>query len=124
MTERAGRAASAADARLAALAKRRNMIGEADRILADTLASAHTAAVAAMARLDQIEAEVAAAVDKQDEVALDTAAGALELQRFLSRKQREIATVVSDAVAVATSKKAVLEALSAYYTSGETSSTG
>jgi len=124
MAEQVGRVASAADARLAALSKRHNVIGEADRILADTLAGAHATTVAAVARLDRIEAEVQAAVDKQDELALDTAAGALELQRFLSRKQREIATVVSDVVADVDSKKAVLEALSAYYASHEKSSTG
>lgn len=124
MTEQVGRAVSPADARLAALSKRHNMIGEADRILADTLAGAHAIAVAAVAHLDRIEAEVQAAVDTQDELALDTAAGALELQRFLSRKQREIAAVVSDSVADADSKRAVLEALSAYYASREKSSTG
>lgn len=115
MTEQAGFSAAAVSARRAALAARYQPLRDADEALTRVLADAHARSVAALHRLDEIEAEIEAVVDRQSELALDTPAGALELHRFLCAKQREIVTLVSGAAAEDTAKTAALEALSEHY---------
>ena len=79
------------------------------------LADAHAASVEAVRRLDGIAAEIDGAVANQAALALDTALGAREFQKFLIAKQREIAAVVSTARELGDAKKAVLDALHEHY---------
>ncbi len=108
---------SAAQERQDALARQSRAAGEADEVLADILGSAHATTVAALRRLDEIEATVEGVVRHQDSLALDTAAGARELQRVLLGMQQEIVTVVDNAIAEDAANKAVLEGLLTKYPS-------
>ncbi|CAJ1494467.1 DUF4226 domain-containing protein [[Mycobacterium] burgundiense] len=120
MAEPGGKAASALDARQAALLARHNSVANADRALAAIVADAHQATVAARKRLDDIEAEVEALVSQQDEFALDTPAGMRAAHRLLATKLREIHTVVADAATDAAAKTAVLDELLTHYTAERT----
>ena len=102
--------------RQAALARQHAAAADADRALAEALASAHAATVEGVRRLDAIAAEIDHAVANQTAIGLDTAMGAREFQKFLIAKQREILAVVSDAHELDVAKKAVLEKLTAHYT--------
>lgn len=116
MAEQAGRSIEAIGEGQAALARQHAAAAEADRALADALASAHAATVEGLRRLDAIAAEIDHAVANQTAMGLDTAMGAREFQKFLVGKQREILAVVSDAHELDVAKKAVLEKLTTHYT--------
>jgi hypothetical protein len=115
MAEQAGRSIGAIGESQAALARQHTAAAEADRVLAEALASAHAATVEGVRRLNAIAAEIDHAVANQTAIGLDTAMGAREFQKFLIGKQREILAVVSDAHELDVAKKAVLEKLTAHY---------
>jgi hypothetical protein len=116
MAEQAGRSIGAIAEGQAALSRQHDAAADADRALAEALASAHAATVEGVRRLDAIAAEIDRAVANQTAIGLDTAMGAREFQRFLIAKQREILAVVSGARELDVAKKAVLEKLAAHYT--------
>jgi hypothetical protein len=118
MAEQAGRSIGAIAEGQAALARQHGVAADADRALAEALASAHAATVESVRRLDAIAAEIDRAVANQTAIGLDTAVGAREFQRFLIAKQREILSVVSAARELVGAKKAELQKLAAHYTSG------
>jgi hypothetical protein len=115
-TGSAGGTIDAIGQRQEALAAQHAASADGDRALAEALARAHAAAVEAVRRLDAIAAEIDRAVTGQAGLALDTATGAHEFQRFLIVKQREISAVVSEARALDGATKATLEALHPHYT--------
>jgi len=116
MGEQVGQSIGAIGERQAALARQHAAAADADRVLAEALASAHAATVEGVRRLDAIAAEIDRAVANQTAIGLDTSMGAREFQRFLIAKQREILAVVADAQELDTAKKALLEKLTAHYT--------
>ncbi|MGA8547047.1 MAG: DUF4226 domain-containing protein [Mycobacterium sp.] len=120
MAEQAGQSIAAIGERQAALSRQHGAAADADRALAEALASAHAATVEGVRRLNAIAAEIDRAVANQTAVGLDTAIGARELQRFLIAKQREILAVVSDAHELAVAKKAALDKLAEHYTTTTT----
>jgi hypothetical protein len=115
MAEQAGQSIGAIGEAQAALSRQHAAAADADRVLADALASAHAATVDGIRRLDAIAADIDLAVANQSAIGLDTAMGAREFQKFLIAKQREILAVVSDAHELDAAKKAVLEKLTAHY---------
>jgi predicted component of type VI protein secretion system len=115
MSEQAGSSVAAIQARQAVLARQHDAIAEADRMLAEALASAHAAMRESVRRLDAIAAEIDSAVPDQAELAVDTPMGAREFQKFLVAKQREIAAIVAEAHELDRAKSAVLERLRAEY---------
>lgn len=115
MAEPAGLSGEAIQAGQSALAARRYAIADADRVLADVLASAHAATRESIRRLDAIADEIELAATARADLAIDTPMGAREFQRFLSDKQREIESVVADARELDRAKRAVLEGLRAQY---------
>lgn len=115
MSEQAGFSVGAIQTRQAALANRHNSVADADRVLADVLASAHAVIHESIGRLDAIAAEIDRAVPGESEQAINTPLRAREFQRFLVAKQREIAAVVARAHELDRAKKAVLESLRKYY---------
>lgn len=116
MAEQAGGSVEAIAARQSALSARHAASAEADRALAEALASAHAATVEGIARLDAIAAEIAGAVTNQAALALDTATGAREFQKFLIAKQQEISAVVSQARDIDDATRAALDKLREHYT--------
>jgi Domain of unknown function (DUF4226) len=116
MAEQAGRSIGAIAESQAALSRRHGAAADADRALAEVLASAHAATVEGVRRLDAIAAEIDRAVANQTAIGLDTAIAAHEFQRFLIAKQREILAVVSGAHELDVAKKAALQKLAAHYT--------
>jgi predicted component of type VI protein secretion system len=116
MPEQVGRSIGAIGQRQAALSTRHIAAADADRALTDALAEAHAASAEAVRRLDGIAAEIDDAVANQAALALDTAMGAREFQKFLIAKQREISAVVSNAREIGEAKKAVLDTLREHYT--------
>jgi Domain of unknown function (DUF4226) len=115
MSEQAGLSVVAIQTRQAALASQHSTVAEADRVLAETLASAHAAIRESISRLDAIAAELDRAAPDQEDRGVDTPLGAREFQTFLIAKQREIAAVVARAHELDRSKRAVLESLRAQY---------
>lgn len=115
MSEQAGVPVGAIQARQAALAKQHNRAVDADRVLAEVLASAHAAMRESISRLDAIAAEIDRAVPEESEQGIDTPLRAREFQRFLLAKQREIGAVVARAHELDRAKKAVLESLREHY---------
>lgn len=97
--------------------KQHGAVAEADRILAETLGSAHAAMRESVRRLNVISVEIDRAVADQAALAVDTSLGAKEFQRFLAAKQREMAAVVADARALARTKSAQLQRLRDVYAS-------
>jgi hypothetical protein len=116
MAEQAGQSIGAVGEGQAALSRQHAAAADADRALAQALASAHAATVDGARRLDAIAAEIDRAVANQHAIGLDTAMGAREFQKFLIAKQREILAVVSDARELDAAKKALLEELTVHYT--------
>jgi F0F1-type ATP synthase delta subunit len=116
MAEQAGQPIGAIGEAQAALSRQHAAAADADRALAEALASAHAATVDGIRRLDAIAAEIDLAVANQAAIGVDTAMGAREFQKFLIAKQRQILAVVSDAHELDTAKKALLEKLMAHYT--------
>ncbi len=117
MSEPAGPSLAAIQARQSALANQHGSVADADRVLADVVASAHAAIRESVRRLDAIADEIDRAVPNQAGLAVDTPLGAREFQKFLVAKQREIAAVVADAHELDRAKAAVLEGLRAQYAS-------
>jgi hypothetical protein len=115
MPEQDGLSIGAIGQRETALSKRHTASADADRVLAEALASAHAATVEGVRRLDAIAAEIDAAVSNRAAFSIDTAVGAREFQRFLVVKQREIMAVVSEARELDGAKKAVLDSLGEHY---------
>lgn len=116
MSEQAGSSVAVIQERQALLARQHDAVAEADRELADVLASAHAAMRESVRRLDAIAAELDRAVPDQDQLAVDTPMGAREFQTFLVAKQREIVAVVAAAHELDRAKSAVLKRLRAQYT--------
>jgi hypothetical protein len=116
MAEQAGRSIAGIREGQAALSRQHGAAADADRALEDALASAHAATVDGVRRLDAIGAEIDRVVASQADIGLDTGVGAREFQRFLIAKQREILAVVSGARELDSAKRAVLEKLTAHYT--------
>jgi len=114
--EHAGPSVAALQTRQAALATQRDTVADADRVLAEVLASAHAAIRESVRRLDAIADEIDRAASGRTELAVDTAMGAREFQKFLVAKQREIAAVVADAQELGRAKTVVLERLQVQYT--------
>lgn len=116
MADQSGHSVAALQARQAVLAQQHTDAAEADRVLAEALAAAHTASVESIGRLDAIGGEIENAVRNQAALALDTPMGVREFQQFLIAKQREIIGVVSRAHELDHAKNAVLESLQSQYT--------
>jgi hypothetical protein len=116
MAEQAGGSVVAFGARQVALSARHVASAEADRALAEALAGAHAATVEAIRRLDAIAAEIDGAVTNHAVLALDTAMGAREFQKFLIVKQQEISAVVSRARGLDGATRAALDKLREHYT--------
>ena len=115
MSEQAGPSLGAIQARQSSLVSQHSTAAEADRILAEVLASAHSATRESIRRLDAIGEEIDRAATGRADLAVDTPIGVREFQRFLVAKQREIATVVTDAHELDRVKRAVLDRLRAEY---------
>lgn len=115
MSDQAGSSVAAIQARQAVLVRQHAALAEADRVLAEALASAHVAMREGVRRLDAIAAEIEHAVTVHAELAVDTSLGAREFQRFLVAKQREIAAVVTEARELDHAKSAVLQSLRSQY---------
>lgn len=107
---------AAIQARQAAMATLHGTVADADRVLADTLAEAHTVMRDSVSRLDAIAAEIDRVASGHADPAIDTPMGAREFQKFLLAKQREIAAVVARAHELDRAKSAVLQSLRAQYT--------
>lgn len=103
--------------RQSALSARHAASVEADRALAEALAGAHLVTVESIRRLDAVAAEIDGAMANQGALALDTAMGAREFQKFLIAKKQEISAVVSRARDVDVQTRAALDALRAHYAS-------
>lgn len=115
--EGAGGAMDAIGSQQAALSVWHAASADADRALAEMLATAHAATVESIRRLDAVAAEIDAAVRNQAALALDTAMGAREFQRFLIAKQQEISAVVSHARDVGSEARVALDNLRERYAS-------
>ena len=115
MSEHAGPSLGAIQARQSALVSQHRTAAEADRVLAEVLASAHAAARESIRRLDAIGEEIDRAAADRADLAVDTPMGVREFQRFLVAKQREIAAVVADARELDRAKRAALDGLRAQY---------
>ena len=116
MAEQAGRSIEAIGEKQSALSAQHTAAADADRALAEALASAHAATVEGVSRLDAIGAEIDSAVTNHGALGLDTAMGAREFQKFLIAKQREILAVVSHAHELDSAKAALLDTLREHYT--------
>ena len=115
MTEQPGASLEAVEARRSALASQHGMASEADRVLNEVLTSAHKAALESVRRLDSITEQIDHATVNQADLALDTPMGAREFRKFLTAKQREIASIVAEARELGQAKAAVLQSLRAQY---------
>ena len=115
MSEHAGPSLGAIQARQSALVSQHGTAAEADRVLAEVLANAHALTRESIRRLDAIGEEIDRAATGRADLAVDTPIGVREFQRFLVAKQREIATVVTDAHELDRVKRAVLDRLRAEY---------
>lgn len=116
MAEQAGGAVEAIRVRQAALLARHAASAGADRALVEALAGAHAATAEGIRRLDAIAAEIDGAVTNQGALALDTAIGAREFQKFLIAKQQEISAVVSQARELDGATRTALDKLREHYT--------
>jgi hypothetical protein len=108
----AGDSADALAAARQALAARDADLADADRVLADAVASAHAIAVDSLGRIDAITADVEAAATEQPR---DNPAGAREVGRHLVTKSREVTEVISAARAAVDAKTVALKELAERY---------
>ncbi|MGH3966727.1 MAG: DUF4226 domain-containing protein [Mycobacterium sp.] len=115
MSEPAGPSLGAIRARQSALAGQHSTAADADRVLAEALASAHAATREAVRRLDAIAEQIDRAATNRADLAVDTPMGARAFHQFLVDKQREIAAVVADARELDRAKRVVLDGLRAQY---------
>lgn len=109
-----GESAGALDAARRALVARDADLADADRALAEAVAGAHAIAVDSISRIDAIKADIDSAVTDQPR---DNAGAAHEFGRHLVRKNRDIAAVVSEAIAAANAKTIALKELQGRYRS-------
>jgi hypothetical protein len=119
MAEPAGLSIGAIREKQVELSRQHAAAAEADRVVAEALASAHAATVDGVSRLDAIAAEIDRAVENQVAMGIDTVIGVREFQKFLIAKQREIFAVVADAHERDAAKKAMLENLLQHYTASD-----
>lgn len=98
MPEELGAHADAARERETALERRLQASTQADRAFVATVHGAAQVAVLGRKRLDGIEAQIRDALAHHRAPALDTPAGARQLQRFLTTKTRDIHQVIADTV--------------------------
>jgi pantothenate synthetase len=115
MSEQDGPSVTALRARQSQLARQHRAAADADRVLAEVLASAHAAMRDGVRRLEAIAEEIESAVAHQEHLAVDTPLGVREFQRFLLAKQREITAVVADARELERAKSVVLKSLRGQY---------
>ncbi len=115
MSEQAGPSVAALRARQSELANQHGAAADADRVLAEVLASAHDTMGQSVRRLNAIAEEIETAVLHQQHLAVDTPLGVREFQRFLLAKQREITAVVTEARELGRTKSAVLQSLRPRY---------
>ena len=92
----------------AALTVRDADLAEADRVLVEVVAAAHAVAAESIARIEAIEADIAAVASGPPP---DSPAAAHDVTRLLAAKQREVADVVNNARAAAEAKTVVLQHL-------------
>lgn len=92
----------------AALTARDADLAEADRVLAELVASAYAIAAESIARIEAIQADIDAVASGPPP---DGPAAAHDVTRLLVAKQREIAGAVSDARAAVEAKTVVLQSL-------------
>lgn len=118
MAEQSGQSIDALQSRSTALGGRHTDVAEADVLLADAVSSAHRIAVGALAALDRIEQDIESAVAEPAAFAIDTPAGARQLQRFLLAKHREIIAVVTEARAQVEAKTVAVQELQGSYRPG------
>lgn len=116
MAEQAGLSIGAIRERQVALLRQHTAAAQADRVLAEALASAYAATVDGVRRLDAIAAEIDRAVENRVVRGTDTPIGGREFQKFLIAKQQEILAVVLDAHELDAAKKAMLENVLQHYT--------
>lgn len=112
MPEELGAHADAAREREDALAGRLRTTTHLDRAFVATVRGAAQVALLGRWRLDGIEAEIRDALANQQALALDTAAGARQFQRFLTVKTRDIHQVIADTVADSRARAEVVRSLS------------
>jgi hypothetical protein len=112
MPEELGAHADAAREREDALAGRLRTTTHLDRAFVATVRGAAQVALLGRRRLDGIEAEIRDALANQQALALDTAAGARQFQRFLTVKTRDIHQVIADTVADSRARAEVVRSLS------------
>lgn len=117
MPEELGAHADAAREREDALAGRLRTTTHLDRAFVATVRGAAQVALLGRRRLDGIEAEIRDALANQQALALDTAAGARQFQRFLTVKTRDIHQVIADTVADSRARAEVVRSLSGGYRS-------
>jgi hypothetical protein len=115
MSEQAGPSVAALQARQSALASRHGTAADADRVLADVLATAHAVTRESVRRLDAIAEQIDRAVLDRAALAVDTPMGAREFHNFLAAKLHEIKAIVTEAHELGHTKKVVLESLRAQY---------
>ncbi|MEO8813846.1 MAG: DUF4226 domain-containing protein [Mycobacterium sp.] len=113
--EELGAHADAARAREALLVQRLKVAVEADKIFVATVQDAQGRNLLARQRLDAVGVEIGQAVGRQDQLALDTPAGARQFQQFLAAKTRDVHKVVTDAAADSEAKAGLLRSLSGRY---------
>ncbi len=114
MSQRTSSSGDSLDSAGSALAARNHDLAEADHKFGDLIEDAYATALAAIARLDQLEAEIEATVAEQ---AVDSPAEARGFARFLLDKQHEIIDVVTRARSEVDAKTVTLQQLIDQYRS-------
>lgn len=107
-----GRSAAALSAVGTALAAADARLAEADRQLAGAVRTAHAVAVEAIGQLEEVRAEIDAAVARRR---TDTAMAGREFSRFLLAKNRQITVIVDEARARSSAEAVALQALGRDY---------
>lgn len=112
MAQHRGGPGQALESARAALSAREADLADADRMLSEAVAAAHTVAVESIRRIDSIRDEIDGAAAGWP---FESPAAAHELTRFLLAGNRAIAAVVTDAEAAANAEAIVLQQLTEYY---------
>lgn len=110
-----GAGASRAQQREDVLVGRSTTAARTDAQLQTLLGSAHDTATRYAQRLDTIDKAINEAVSRQSSMALDTAAGARQFQRFLAGKHGEILAVLDEARQSNSALQTRVQALSGNY---------
>ncbi|OBI13310.1 hypothetical protein A5714_14970 [Mycobacterium sp. E2462] len=87
----------------------------ADRAVGPALRTAYQSALRGRRQLEAIEIDIETAVAKQQELALDTAAGAADFSRFLNAKTRDINRLVAQTTADSQAGASTLRSLAPSY---------